>query len=315
MATATFLILCVLISTALGHEVTKRYYGDCEFNYVNPDEEWPNLACDNQCDPSYYYVQSPVAIKSEQHDKDLLPLPFEGHYNFSGQLFNNGHTATLLFPENYTGGFGRYKLEQIHFHTAAENLDLGFKELHEMEIHLVHIDRNRNNRRVVVAIFGDKDVGEEEGQTHWFNAFIEAMPLVKEHNSSTPITLNGLNNTLANLRKDKRDGYWTFMGSLTTPPCTEGVQWYVMKTVLKVNATVLETFRSVLPLNHNNRPVQRNVERVQYFDPKWEEPPNSYAAIAATLALVIAILGIPFGIVTYREHQKRAAAAPVPENI
>jgi carbonic anhydrase len=55
-------------------------------------------------------------------------------------------------------------------------------------------------------------------------------------------------------------GYYTFAGSLTTPPCTEGVTWYVLKTPVDISGPQLEVFAKIY--KHDNRPIQPLNQRV-----------------------------------------------------
>ena len=71
-----------------------------------------------------------------------------------------------------------------------------------------------------------------------------------------PIDAKALN---ALLPKDR--DYYRFNGSLTTPPCTEGVRWLVMKKPITLSAAQIETFKKVMH-HHNNRPIQATNARV-----------------------------------------------------
>ena len=113
--------------------------------------------------------------------------------------------------------------------------------------HLVHKDGE--GRLAVVALLFDRGLENPFIQTVWHNLPLEQNSPVspQEH-----MDLNVL------LPKDK--GYYTFMGSLTTPPCTEGVLWMVMKTPVQMSAEQMAVFARLY--KNNVRPIQKGNGRL-----------------------------------------------------
>jgi carbonic anhydrase len=142
-------------------------------------------------------------------------------------------------------GGKRYELVQMHFHRPSEERIDGRQ--FEMSAHLVHKDDQ--GRLAVVALLLDKGPQPQPAlQKVWNN-----LPLEKgeENAARVPMDLNEL------LPTDRR--YYTYMGSLTTPPCSEGVQWVVMRQPVVVSAEQIELFARIYPMNA--RPLQQQAGR------------------------------------------------------
>lgn len=186
--------------------------------------------------------QSPVNIDSVHLTKAELQ-PLEVDYNAIGTDFlNNGHTVQVNFKEgsSITVDGKVFKLKQFHFHTPSEN-EIDSKHF-PMEAHLVHVADDGELAVVAVMI--------EEGAK---NAFMHDLAKHIPHKAQEDLSLTDTAiNAKSLLPEDK--SYYRFSGSLTTPPCTEGVLWLVMKHPVQANVEDLHTFESVL--GHNNRPVQ-----------------------------------------------------------
>ena len=157
-------------------------------------------------------------------------------------MVNNGHTIQVdPMGHNWIKVRGSaYKLVQFHFHHPAEE-KVNYKGF-AMVAHLVH--KNEAGQLAVVAVL--LDVGPE-------NPFLEKiwthMPLEVQDRVGLPDELINLTELLP---KDQR--YYQFMGSLTTPPCTEGVLWMVVKQPVSVGLSQLRLFTKLFPMNA--RPVQ-----------------------------------------------------------
>ena len=186
--------------------------------------------------------QSPIAIQSDSTlQGPAEPLVF--NYTPSrGSVVNNGHTLQVdVEGENsVTVRSSSYRLLQFHFHTPSEEM-INSKR-YSMVAHLVH--KNEAGQLAVVA--GLMELGEP-------NAFLDKVwtytPLDSNDRVRMPDGLLDLNELLP---RDQR--YYQFMGSLTTPPCSEGVLWMVLKQPVKISAAQYRLFRQQFPLNA--RPVQ-----------------------------------------------------------
>lgn len=203
-------------------------------------EHWAALEGDNlMCGKGRN--QSPINIDKTVSAK--LP-PIEFHYAQSGKEVedNNGHTVQINFqPGSYIVMDGnRYELVQVHFHQPSEN------EIHgrrfPLEGHFVHKDREGNLAVIAVML---KEGREDKG----LNVAWDPMPL--EAGQSATLAAHFRPESI--LPKSK--SYYRFSGSLTTPPCSEGVLWMVMKQPVEVSRSQIEKFKRALP-HANNRPIQ-----------------------------------------------------------
>ena len=135
---------------------------------------------------------------------------------------------------------GTYKLLQFHFHTPSEE-QINYRNF-AMVAHLVH--KNAEGQLAVVAVL--LDPGTANALIHKVWTYI---PLDTSDQVRLPAGLIDMNELLP---KDQR--YYQFMGSLTTPPCTEGVLWMVMKQPTTVSREQIKLFTQLVP--HNARPTQ-----------------------------------------------------------
>ncbi len=189
-------------------------------------------------------AQSPIDIrKANVRPENLPPLSF--HYRASAlKETNNGHTVQVDVPagsEMVVAGH-HYVLKQFHFHSPSEEM-IGGKRF-AMVAHLVH--RDRQGHIAVVAILF------RSGQPNVLLARLwHDLPQGAGQTREAGLTLNA-----AELLPDAR-GYYTYTGSLTTPPCSEGVRWFVLKSSATLSREQLAAFaklysrnaRTVQPLN------------------------------------------------------------------
>jgi carbonic anhydrase len=183
--------------------------------------------------------QSPIDIRAGLA-VDLEPVRFD--YQVSRfSVIDNGHTVQVnIAPGNAIEiGGRRFELRQFHFHRPSEERIDGRQ--FEMSLHLVHQDEQ--GRLAVVTVLLDRGPAQPAVQKVWNN-----LPLEKneEFAARTPLDLGEL------LPADRR--YYTYMGSLTTPPCSEGVQWVVMRQPVTVAPEQIELFARIYPMNA--RPLQ-----------------------------------------------------------
>ena len=186
--------------------------------------------------------QSPIHIQ----ESNTLQGPAEAiqfsYQPSSGTVVNNGHTIQVdVVGDNSINVRGsNYKLLQFHFHHPSEE-HINHK-VYSMVVHLVH--RNIEGQLAVVAVL--LDPGAANGL---INKVWTYMPLDAGDTVRMPAGLLDLNELLP---KDQR--YYQFLGSLTTPPCTEGVLWLVLKQATTVSPEQLKLFSQLYP--NNARPVQ-----------------------------------------------------------
>ena len=183
--------------------------------------------------------QSPINL-TDAVRSDLKPIEF--HYQAGGnEIVNNGHTVQVNYaPGSRLSVDGRdFELKQFHFHAPSENLVNG--KSYPLEAHLVHADKD-GNLAVVAVMFVE---GAENASLAHAWAHLPAN--VGEKVSLSSVAVEGL-------LPSKRD-YYRYDGSLTTPPCSEGVRWIVLKEPVTASPAQLEAFTHVMH-HANNRPVQ-----------------------------------------------------------
>jgi carbonic anhydrase len=183
--------------------------------------------------------QSPIDIRDGiKVQLDSVQFDYRSS-NF--RVLDNGHTVQVnVSPGNFIEVTGkRFELVQFHFHRPSEERING--RLFDMVAHLVHKDIE--GRLAVVAVLLDRGNAQPLVQAIWNN-----LPLEKgdEVIARLPLDLNEL------LPTDR--SYYTYMGSLTTPPCSEGVLWMVMKTPVTISAEQIAIFSRLYPMNA--RPIQ-----------------------------------------------------------
>ncbi|MFK5949975.1 MAG: carbonic anhydrase family protein [Methylococcales bacterium] len=229
--------------------ITKSYASESHWGYtgsVGP-EHWSKLSTDNSLCSSGK-TQSPINL-SGFIDKKLLPIEYnylDGGY----EITNNGHTIQLNFKAGSTINIDKhdYELKQLHFHSPSENTVNGKR--YPMEMHLVHADKDKN-LAVIALLF-------EEGRTN--NMLFHAWESMPNNVNSKRILYSHLN--AESLLPDNRE-YYQFEGSLTTPPCSEGVKWFVIKEIISASKTQIDKFRHIMH-HDNNRPLQELNERTVF---------------------------------------------------
>jgi carbonic anhydrase len=183
--------------------------------------------------------QSPLDIRGAK-PSDLAPLEF--HYR-SGliTLVNDGHFVQgNVEPGSFLVANGhRYDLVGFQFHHPSEQAVKG--QLSDMEVQLLHKDSD--GKMAIVSI------RMREGNP---NVVLAALwPLLPGQAGKSTKTKDMVN--VAGLLPPDR-GYWTYQGSLTTPPCSEGVDWFVLKEEIEVSRDQLQTFGALY--SRNSRPLQ-----------------------------------------------------------
>lgn len=183
--------------------------------------------------------QSPIDIRGGLA-VNLEPVKFN-YQDSKFSVVDNGHTVQVQLQPGNTIDIGgrKFELQQFHFHRPSEERIDGRQ--FEMSLHLVHKDEQ--GRLAVVALLFDEGPANAVVQDVWNNLPLErgdARP------ARLPLALTEL------LPDDRR--YYTYMGSLTTPPCSEGVQWVVMRAPQSLTAEQIGIFSRIYPMNA--RPVQ-----------------------------------------------------------
>ena len=183
--------------------------------------------------------QSPIDI-TDGIKVALDAVQFEYHPS-AFRVLDNGHTVLVnVAPGNAIEVMGkRYELVQFHFHRPSEERIDG--KPFDMVVHLLH--KSADGKLAMVAVLLESGSAQPVVQSVWNNLPLEKGDEVAAKGSIDP---SGL------LPEDRR--YYTYMGSLSSPPCSEGVLWMVMKTPVHISPEQLQIFARLYPMNA--RPVQ-----------------------------------------------------------
>jgi carbonic anhydrase len=196
----------------------------------------------SRLDPSYAacakgHEQAPIAIRGTHLNKALAPVEF--HYISGGvKIENNGHTIQVtVHPGSYILVDGtRYDLVQFHFHHPGEEAIKGTPA--DMDVHLVH--RSADGKLAVIAVrFNqDHDIANALMATLWPH-----LPATVGKSEE----LTDLINPGGFLPASR--SYWTYTGSLSTPPCTEGVRWFIYQDEVPISRAQFRAFASLYRFN------------------------------------------------------------------
>ena len=184
--------------------------------------------------------QSPIDLKGARASA-LLALKFD-YKSAPLSITDNGHTIQVDYAPGsmLTVGDKIYVLKQFHFHHPSEEHVNG--RGYDMVAHLVHADAD-GHLAVVAVLFNAGQANAVIGQV-WKN-----IPAGKDKTVNiSGTTLNARDLLPSDL------GYFTYSGSLTTPPCSEDVTWFVLKTPKTLSPDQLATFARLYP--DNARPIQ-----------------------------------------------------------
>lgn len=188
-------------------------------------------------------TQSPIDIQ-ETEVADLPPLRFENRRARLTHVINNGHTIRVNYYAPGSGDFltvgsVRYQLVQFHFHRPSEELVRG--RSFPMVTHLLY--QTASGQVVGVAVLLVAGHANATVQQVW-----DHMPT---HEGQEDVS--GVDLDLAGLLPSDR-GYYTYEGSVSAPPCTEGVTWFVLLTPVEVSPEQIAAFAALYP--NDARPVQ-----------------------------------------------------------
>ncbi len=164
------------------------------------------------------------------------------HHEHMADGINNGHTIQVNYSEGdtLTVGDASYQLAQYHFHAPSEHTVDG--KHFPMEMHMVH--KAPDGKLAVVGVFIEEGQPNAAFDPVWSN--LPKQKGVETHLSGVKVDVDAL---LPRARTTYR-----YDGSLTTPPCSEGVKWFVMTTPIQLSATQIGQFTAII--KGNNRPVQ-----------------------------------------------------------
>jgi carbonic anhydrase len=198
-------------------------------------------------DPAYSacskgHEQSPIDIRGAHLNKTLQPIEF--HYIGGPVTLENTGGTIVVHPAAgsyilYDGT--RYDLQQFHFHHPAEEAVKG--KLTDLDVHLVH--KSADGKMIVIAERFAMDRGSP-------NAVLAMLWPHLPKTAGSTVKVADVVNPGGFLPADR--GYWTYMGSLSEPPCTEGVRWFIFENDLTLSLEQVRAFEMLFRMN--SRPLQ-----------------------------------------------------------
>lgn len=203
--------------------------------------------------------QSPINIEDLKAKEGKLKMtPYYSSVSKGLKMKNNGHALQV------NGNFGKLKLhdgvydvKQLHFHFPSEhkvNGELAAGEMHIVHQHHLAKGRGTDALAVVGVLLEVEDVADKFFDTLGFGGKLPA--------NKKDVKIAGAVDLSKVLKSQLAGDYFYYEGSLTTPPCSETVHWYLLKDQLNVSAAIVKKFKSLFPNPMNNRPVQKLNGRV-----------------------------------------------------
>lgn len=202
-------------------------------------EHWGSLS-DEYLDCKVGRNQSPVDINSPLPDRSLQPVEFSYEETYT-TLRNDGTTIKAVYgagSELIFEGIS-YQLLEFHFHSPSEHTVNGIP--FDLEMHLTH--QNSDGKLLALSVFF-----EEGTKPH-----MEIYDLWKKLPVHSGDESKHFRFNVIHLLPKARQ-YYTYTGSMTIPPCSEGVTWILMKKAVRISSTQVDQF--LRAFRHNSRPVQ-----------------------------------------------------------
>jgi carbonic anhydrase len=258
-------IAALVFASCSGTEPTTEDHGDDQvvhwgYEADNGPEEWASMdsewgLCAAGLEQSPIDLTNAAAIELpevELHtpsDQKVAVLNQEGVID----ALDNGHTIQINTKgtERMSVGDKTYALVQFHFHAPSEHTVEG--EHFPMEMHFVHQAEDGELAVVGVLI--------EEGAE---NPSLAPLWAQLVHAPGTQATVQVPSEFAEDVFSGEATGVYHYRGSLTTPPCSEGVKWYIRRTPTQLSKEQIAEFTAVY--DHNNRPVQALGDRTLHLD-------------------------------------------------
>ncbi len=216
-------------------------------------EHWAEIARNGFCDGKH---QSPINIiktntaKQDSHAGHLQI--FYAPETKISKVENNGHSIQFDFEKGDSLLYKDqiYQLVQLHFHEPSEHTINGLR--YPIELHFVHYNK-QIARFTVLSV-----LGIEGKQSHCFEFFKHFLPIKNGETKEVEMShdLNSLFPSSGN--------YFSYSGSLTTPPCTENVNWLIFEEAIELSEEEVIAFKENMPLDNYRNQQALNERKVQY---------------------------------------------------
>jgi len=240
-----FTVFLLFIFTYSGYSQEKKH----DYNHLGKTVHW---SYEGKTGPEHWgelspefagcsrgMSQTPIDI-NVTYKTDLRMI--KNFFNSNGlRIINNGHTVQVNIPPGSKSIIDgkEFDLLQFHFHTPSEHTVNG--KHYPMEMHLVH--KNAKGELGVIGVFF-----KEGRENPVLQTIIKNFPDIVGKEMLVPSVKINATDLLPGNKK-----YYHYFGSLTTPPCSEGVNWVVMKIPVEASKQQIEKFAKIL--HKNNRPV------------------------------------------------------------
>jgi carbonic anhydrase len=238
----SFVVIAAAMSAAAPGAARAEGEHHWSYNGSTGPAKWSKLESDyTVC--GLGHLQSPIDIHDADAKKSDLPAIAFDYKPSPLRIIDNGHTVQVDYAlgSSITVQGKQYQLVQFHFHRPSEEKINGKSA--DMVAHLVHKDPDGN--LAVVAVLLKTGAANNLIATLWKN-----VPKEKGKEHDVP----GVEVNAADLLPADKSAYYTFTGSLTTPPCSEGVTWFVLKAPTSISKAEIERFAHLYP--KNARPTQ-----------------------------------------------------------
>ncbi|XP_060145442.1 carbonic anhydrase 6 [Globicephala melas] len=266
--TALVTLLSLLLLGPQAQHGTEWTYSDGVLDEAHWPREYPDCGGKRQ---------SPIDLQREKvwYNPSLRALNLSGYEVQHGAflMINNGHTVQISLPPTMcmTAANGtQYIAQQMHFHWGGASLEISGSEhtidgiRYVMEIHVVHYNskyksydkaqKAPDGLAVLAALVEVKD----DAENTYYSNFISHLKSIRYPGQSTVLRDLDVQDMLpGNLHY-----YYSYWGSLTTPPCTENVHWFVLADTVKLSRTQVWKLENSL-LNHQNKTIHNDYRGTQ----------------------------------------------------
>lgn len=261
MTTRTIFIPLIFLACTLSckntskaeHNETTEHEHHWSYAGETSPEHWIEIEKNSDCNGNH---QSPINIINKDADssatKGDLKILYTPTTHIS-EVTNNGHSVQFDFEPGDSINYKNenFYLKQIHFHEPSEHKINGI--IYPIEMHLVHV--SKSGRITVLGI-----MGEEGSESQLFEFFESFLPI---NNGETKAIHQKID--LSSLFLEDKN-YYSYGGSLTTPPCTEGVNWIVFKQPIILSIEEVLKLRNNMPTNNyrNEQPLNAREVKLNY---------------------------------------------------
>ena len=244
-----FIFVSLIIFSSCKNEKKAAHWS---YEGESSPEHWTEIEKNSDCDGK---SQSPINIIVDHtvavNKADQLQVFYSPETELS-TVKNNGHSLQFDFEEGDSIHYKKetYHLKQLHFHEPAEHLVNGIR--YPIEIHFVH--KSDKDHLTVLSVFGEE--GDTSDLTRLLKTFLPIESGASK-NINYPIDLSSL--------YPKGNRFYSYSGSLTTPPCSENVNWVIFKDQIILSYEQVLNLKETMPLN-NYRNEQPLNERIVYLN-------------------------------------------------